>query len=593
MGQNTVRLLGIAPYEGMKLAMEREAAGRPGLVLDVRIGDLESGADIVRGIPDGAYDCIISRGGTAQLLRQVTDIPVVEIRLSVYDVLRAIKLAENYADLFAIVGFPSVTEPAYTLCDLLRYNVDILTVHSGQEAARTLERLKEGGYRMVVGDMVTHTLARQMGLDAFLVTSGAEAIQEALELALTISIKSRELRQENLFLRSIVQARRDRVIVLEEGGALFYALPADPPEALLEAFRGRLRDIPPDASLKFYQDEQEHLYTVTARALFQGGARYFFFHYQDAQIPLRSHKAGLRFFNKSECAHLFSDSFYAVSGAMGELDAVLTSAAAIRQPVMILGEPGTEKEQIARALYLRGPLSAHPFVAIDCAVTNDKSWDFLLNHYNSPLNAAENTIYFQNFESIPGERRAELLSLLRETDLAKRDRLIFSCDSWEGVQPGAERIFSIKLGCLVLRLPTLRSRFDEIPALANRYLAGLNLELGRQIIGFEPRAMERLQGYEWPGNYAQFKRVLSELALLTTSPYIRGSAAAEALAREKDLVREQRPAMPLPREQTLEQIIGGAVRQALADNRGSQTAAARQLGISRTTLWRYLKREEG
>ena len=51
MGQNTVRLLGIAPYEGMKLAMEREAAGRPGLVLDVRIGDLESGADIVRGIP--------------------------------------------------------------------------------------------------------------------------------------------------------------------------------------------------------------------------------------------------------------------------------------------------------------------------------------------------------------------------------------------------------------------------------------------------------------------------------------------------------------------------------------------------------------
>ena len=194
--KGAARVLGIVPYEGMKTAMEREAEIYPDICLDVQTGDLEAGADIVRSLSPGAYDCIISRGGTAQLIRQATNIPVVEIQLSVYDVLRAIRLAQSYSDRCAVVGFPSITEPAHTLCDLLRYHMDILTVHSGQEAAQALERLEREGCRTVVGDMVTHTLARQRGLGAFLVTSGTEAIHAAFEQALFIAARSRAPREK-------------------------------------------------------------------------------------------------------------------------------------------------------------------------------------------------------------------------------------------------------------------------------------------------------------------------------------------------------------------------------------------------------------
>ena len=593
MEQRKAYVLGIAPYEGMQLAMEREATAFPDLRLDVQTGDLEVGANIVRNIPSGTYDCIISRGGTAQLLRQVTDTPVVEIELSVYDVLRAIKLAGNYSDLYAIVGFPSITEPAHTLCDLLQYNVDILTVRSAGEAAETLMRLKQGGYRMVVGDMVTHTLARQMGLDAFLVTSGTEAIHTAFEQALTISARSRALRRENLFLRTIAHGKNDRILVLDEGGEPFYAIPEAPSPALLEALREKMAEVPPDTSLRFYHNEQDQLYTISARLLSMGGERYCLFRYHIAQIPLRSNKSGLRFFNKNECEHLFMNSFYSISGAMGEMGAILPSISSIRQPVMILGERGTGKEQIARALYLRSPLSTHPYVVADCAVMNDKSWDFFLNHYNSPLNATDNTIYFQNFESIPDPRRLELLSVILETGLSKRNRLIFSCTCCENSPPDAGRLFSMKLSCLVLRLPTLRSRTDEIPSLANRYLASLNLELGKQISGFEPRAMERLCSYEWPSNYTQFKGILYELAALSSSPYIRSNAVAEILARERNFDQDTvPPPSRLPKGQTLDEVIRGAIRQAVSDNHGNQTLAAAQLGISRTTMWRYLKQKD-
>jgi len=170
MGTAITRILGVAPYDGMRTAMERIAEEYPNVHLDAYTGDLEEGAAIVRASQSENYDVIISRGGTADRIREVTDLPVVSVKLSVYDVLRAIKMAENYSHLYAIVGFPSITQPAHTLCDLLRLNMDIITIHSMDEADSALNRLREGGYKMVVGDMVTHTLARQKGFDAFLIT---------------------------------------------------------------------------------------------------------------------------------------------------------------------------------------------------------------------------------------------------------------------------------------------------------------------------------------------------------------------------------------------------------------------------------------
>lgn len=102
-----LHILAIAPYEAMKDALLRAAESFPVLRLTAYTGDLEEGAEIVRQMGAEAYDAIISRGGTAELIRPVTELPVIEIPVSVYDVLRTIKLSENYTDQCAIVGFPA------------------------------------------------------------------------------------------------------------------------------------------------------------------------------------------------------------------------------------------------------------------------------------------------------------------------------------------------------------------------------------------------------------------------------------------------------------------------------------------------------
>lgn len=595
MEQSKIRILGIAPYDGMRTAMERAAEAYPQIQLDAYTGDLEAGVAIVQQTPPNTYHCVISRGGTAALIRKVTDLPVVDINISVYDVLRTMKLAQNYTSLYAIVGFPSITEPAHTLCSLLGYDLDILTVHSADEVTNTLQRLQEGGYRMVVCDMVTHTVARQLGLDAFLITSGMESLHTAFDQALSISEWYSQQRREIMLLRRITQGQNGRAIMLNSDGTVFYASPNDPPKELLEQLRSHMAEIPTNGTLKFYYTEHDHLYSITAQVFVVDEARRYLFYCIPSRIPLHTNWAGLRSMNRGECEYLFTNSFYSLSGALGALGAEIESLSSVRQPIMISGEPGTGKEQIARHLYLHSSLVNKPLVVVNCALMNEKSWDFLLNHYSSPLNATDNTVYFQNLESIADARVPELLAAIKETGLARRVRLIFSCACREeGIVPDVLRKFTERLGCLSLSLPPLRSRQDEIPSLASLYLSSLNLELGKQISGLEPRAIEMLRQYSWPTNYTQFKNILRTLASTTSGAYVTAAQVAELLGRERTL---RRPAEPTHAEvrsdRTLDEIVTEVVQQAVAAHNGNRAAAARQLGISRTTLWRYLGRMEG
>ncbi len=590
MEQSVIRILSIAPYEGMQKAMESIAEAYPQIQMDVHTGNLDQGAAIVKENEEEDYDVIISRGGTAELIRQVTDIPVVSIQLSVYDVLRAIKMAESYSSLYAVVGFADITGPAHILCDLLRFNIDIVTIRSAADVDAALDRLKQGGYKMVVSDVITHAVARQKGMDAFLITSGAESLRAAVDQAISISERYRQLRRENLFLRNIARDWNGNSIVLSQAGELCYYTKELPGQDQLEILRVRIPEIPPNAPLKFYQGKNSSLYHVTARMVRVGPVRYALFHYRIAQVSLRSVKNGIRTCGESEAAQLFASSFYAVSGALGELESRLASIARTNQPVMIIGEQGTGKVQIARALYLRGPRVREPFVTVDCTLMNDRGWEFLFNHPASPLADAGNTIYFQHLEDLPEGHWQELLAVAEATDVTKHIRLLFSCSCKEGAPlPEPVRRIISRLACLTLYLPTLRSRADEIPSLASLYLSILNVESGKQVTGFDPRATDLLVRYEWPNNYTEFKQILQELVTLTESPYIRGSVLSELLMRNRRIhqsVNHSPAGNLIP--QTLEEITRTAILQTLDALGGNQTATAKQLGISRSTLWRHL-----
>ena len=152
--------------------------------------------------------------------------------------------------------------------------------------------------------------------------------------------------------------------------------------------------------------------------------------------------------------------------------------------------------------------------------------------------------------------------------------------------------FVENLGCLVLYLPPMRQYAQQIPAAANMCLSNLNTALAKQLMGLEPGAAQLLREFDWPGNHAQFQRVLRELAVMTDGSYITQHDTEQLLHREHTVAvgsqGRETVGQSLNLDGTLDQINQTIIRRVLEEENGNQSRTARRLGISRTTLWRVL-----
>lgn len=594
MKQLPVSILGIVPYDAMGTALDRAAEEFADIAMDVFTADMEQCENILLENRQNQYDCIISRGETAQILRRIANIPVIETKLSVFDIKRSMDLAGNYTAKYAIVAYPSITEMAHSLCRLLKIQVPIHTVHTQEEIQAVLEQLRAEGIEMLLGGAGTYRIAQEMGMNALLITSGTESLQESLRQAVEVGRCFRELRTQNLFLTTFMEGETKNMTVLDSFGNLYYSNPVTLQPELMGILRVKIPEIPLHAPLRFYHTYYGKMFRITAQRMQIGAVQYYVFYYNVSSDPVRGGKAGMRIYSKSECDVIFKASFFSLTGIWGELHSKLDTLACVHDAVMIVGEGGTGKSQIAHYLYLRGPNSNKSFVLIDCAAASDKTWEILLNRHDSPLLDSGNTLCFQNFQAISPANGRKLLELILGTKIHIRQRLLFSYDIREG-EEFSEIYHELmrSISCIPITPHPLRYRADEISPLANLYLGQLNLELGKQITGFEPAAMEQLCQFYWPGNFMQFKRILRELAIMEDSYYIRSASVADILSRERAATSAARGQKKRQVQcKTLDDIIRAAILDALEANDGNQSAAAKQLGIGRSTLWRHLNNSE-
>ena len=261
--------------------------------------------------------------------------------------------------------------------------------------------------------------------------------------------------------------------------------------------------------------------------------------------------------------------------------------------VMVFGEDGTCKEQAVNLIYLQSTRRDCPLVVIDCFLLNEKAWEYLMEHYSSPLTGTGCTIFIKNVDVLTGERRRQLISNMLDMDICKRNRLLFSCVCRKGetaTEAGME--FVEKLSCMPLFLPPMRGRSAHIPAIASMYLSYLNTMMAKDIMGLDENASRRMQDFDWPHNYTQFQRIMRELVLKTDGPYITGESVEEILRRERTVAtvntQVEDAGKPLDLSLTLSEINREIIGRVLLEEDGNQSRTALRLGISRTTLWRLL-----
>lgn len=589
-----IRVLGIAPYEGMKTLMSSVVADYPQIDLTLFVGDMEQGLEIARSNFHGDYDVVISRGGTAKMLQKNLALPVIEIDISMYDILCALKLADGLTGKTAMVSFANITSSAHLLCDLMKYNMDIYTIDSAEAVEPTLRQLQKNDYQSILCDMISNTTAKRLGLNSFLITSGVDSIRKAFDQALLLCRSQQRLRDENQFFRQLIQGQIGQTMVFDQDGNLFLSTLDDPKPELLELLRRDLPESQLGAERRITRNLGGMLYAIRARRISTGSLTYTAFFFDARKTPLSPNQVGIRFSTRPEAENAFYSSIFSFAGSISDYQQDIEHISQSTAPVMVTGEDGTGKESIVSVLYMRSPLRNAPLVSINCSLLNDKSWAFLLEHHNSPLADQGNTLYFASIDALSEERRQQLLAVLSEMDVCRRNRVIFSCVCQPGEYTSAVgSLFMDKLCCLSLYLPPLRQVAERIPALVNLSLSHLNVDLPRQIVGADPEAITLLQNFQWPHNYTQFRRVIGELAVTATGSLITAENVRQALRKERHVGAfspcAENAAAPLNLNRTLDEISQDVARRVVEESGGNQTVAAKRLGISRTTLWRLLQ----
>ena len=591
--ERRIRLLGVAPYEGMEALMQRLAGEYPQVELTSFVGDMEQGLEAVRSSFHGNYDALISRGGTARMLQEHLTLPVIEIEVSAYDVLCALKLSDDVAAPTAMVAFANITNSARQLCELMGRPIEIVTIDSPEEVEPTLLRLRERRFEVVLCDAISHAAARRLGMNSFLIASGADSVRRAFEQAVRLYDSQAQLWAENRFFKEVIQGQVGQTVVFDDRGRLFLSSIESPSPRLLALLRGELEKAGAAQERRILRNMDGMLYSIRSRRVEAGGLACTAFFFTAHRSPLSPRQMGIRFLTREEVGRIYDGSLLSLDDGIADYRQDLDRINRSEAPVMITGEDGTGKEPMACALYVQGALSRNPFVAVNCSLLTERSWSFLTERHSSPLYGEACTLYFSNLDALSPERLRQLLAILSDMEVCRQNRVLLSCACRQGEYASeVGSLFMDRLCCLSLCLRPLRETASRIPLLLSLLLNRLNADLPRPILGASPEALRLLQEFPWPHNATQFRRVVGELAV-TAQGRITAEDVRRTLGRERHVgmlsPNAENASTPLDLNRTLEEINRDVALRVLEEAGGNRTAAAGRLGISRTTLWRMIR----
>ena len=299
----------------------------------------------------------------------------------------------------------------------------------------------------------------------------------------------------------------------------------------------------------------------------------------------------------------------AESPAMKRLLGMLPDVAASEATVVLEGESGTGKDLFAQAIHLKSPRAKGPFVAFSCSALVETLLESeLFGHVKGAFTGAIShkvgrfelaqggTLFLDEIGELKPELQAKLLRALetrvfervgdtRPIPLEARVIAATSRNLHEEVRRGRFRMDLLyRLRTVPFYLPPLRERREDIPLLINHCLARLNRRSGKNVRGIDPKVMTLLQHYSWPGNVRELEHVLEYAFVFVKGAIITRDHLPEL---SSPLSRPTPPRARLDEQSPPSEIL--TIQKALLKAQGKRDAAARLLGISRSSLWRRMK----
>jgi DNA-binding NtrC family response regulator len=297
-----------------------------------------------------------------------------------------------------------------------------------------------------------------------------------------------------------------------------------------------------------------------------------------------------------------------VSERMQRVYKVIMKVSQHEYPVLILGESGTGKELVARSIHFSGARKDRTFVPVDCSslvptLIESELFGYVKGAFTGALHGKQGlleaahggTLFLDEIGDMPVDLQAKLLRALQEhevkpvgsTERRRIDVRIIAATNRDlelAIRNGGFRQdLYFRLNVVQIKLPALRERKSDIPLLVTAFLEKFS-DPQLPAWSISEDAMRRLIAYDWPGNVRELENAIERAVALGNGPIVEGADLPPNLQYPTtERVPESDELLPL------EELERRAILRTLRQTSGDKLAAARILGIGKTTLYRKLK----
>ena len=617
-----------------KLAIEK------GIDIHSAYVGLDDAIEIVKEMESEGIEVILARGGTAPLVRNHIEVPVLSFPMSTIDLLKCIREASNFGRNILLVSFTRRMKGIEFANEL--FNIRLTqAVCKNYKDMENLISTRCDEFDAMVGGSTSSAVAKTYGLNAVETQTSEEAIDSTLDSALSVAKYNRIEREKSHRFSLIIDGVSDGVIAYDRKGTITTI--NDKAHTLLKVDQSASVDKPfadllPQSTgmnvistLQPIRDKIERIgnelfvfnhipIVIDNEAV--GGVTTF----KDASAVMEVENEIRRSISKGLIAkYNVSDLIYK-SDAMKKIVKRAQRFAATHSTITIVGETGTGKEILSQSIHNLSPRSKQAFVSINCAALSEQLLESELFGYEEGAftgskkggkpglfeTAHNGTIFLDEIGTTSQNVQRHLLRVLQEKEVMRigADRIIpvnvrviaaSNKELVEEVNKGSfrEDLF-FRLNVLSIKIPPLRNRLEDLPYLVERILKILSLEYKKEPCQIPERCIKKLQGYYWPGNVRQLKNFVERLFLICDAGF--NMNVFDELFME---LAEYRPQEFMPETDAGAASLKDQVRnnhnryeyetikKALEASGFCKAKAAKLLGISRTTLWKKLKRLNG
>ncbi|WP_163538228.1 sigma-54-dependent transcriptional regulator [Gracilibacillus sp. YIM 98692] len=577
-----IKALLIAPYSGL-VELAKKVALPDDVQLDVVIGNLEEGVKIAQQAENQGYQLVISRGGTATMIQDAISIPVVHIDITGYDMLRVFTLLRGLESGVALVGYSNISEGANTICNILEFDVKMITIKDRKEVRGHLQQLKQDNYSVVIGDVITVQVAEEIGLRGVLITSGREALMDAIEEGKRVYHFFRKVNRRFNYLRHGFTNTPLPIVLLDQQ------------QNIIE------KNVKFDQEIKHQQIVNSPSIAQLIQRVLTGEGTYWTelreddngYDIQAFVVNEREGIVGLILHSSLIDREMQSFTIYDSIGhvpILGEspfahrLKENLGQYVDTDEPVCVVGEPGVGKLTLGKEIHFQRFGQDAPLILID----GEKLKDTELTTMTRKINRFDKgTLVIKDIDKLTGTILATIEQViyfatnLKVIALANRtlDHLVAEGSLSEALYQ--------KVAKYPLHIPPLRKRKEDIQAYVDFYITEFHTREGIETLGMKREAVGQMQQYNWKGNLSQLKQVVRELTMMSDGNYIERSQVEQLLTQYED--EDQSADQGISLQGTLKEIEQKVIKAVLEEENQNQSKAASRLGINRSTLWRKLK----